>query len=86
MRIFLGLCGIVLSFYMIKYRERVGDALGEAEWMRNVGGIYMIVIGLAIFFFLWGLAAITNTMDIFLWPVFLIPGFSRPAPPPTPAF
>lgn len=86
MRIFFGLCGIVLSFFMIKYRERVGDIMGEAEWMRSVGGIYMIVLGLAIVIFLWSLAAITNTMDILLSPVFLIPGLSRPGPPPSPAF
>ncbi|MBI3336854.1 hypothetical protein HYZ98_04815 [Candidatus Peregrinibacteria bacterium] len=86
MRIFFGLCGIVLSFFMLKYRERVGDTMGEADWMRSVGGVYMIVIVLAVLIFLWSLAAITNTMDILLFPVFLIPGLSRPGPPPTPTF
>lgn len=86
MRIFFALLGIVLSFFMIKYRERVGDIMGEADWMRSVGGIYMIVIGLAIFIFLWSLAALTNTMDILLAPIFLIPGLSRPGPSTPPAF
>lgn len=88
MRIFFALLGLVLSFFMIKYRERVGDMMGEAEWMRSVGGVYMVVIGLAIFIFLWSLAALTNTLDIFLWPlVMFIPGASRSTPPPSsPAF
>ena len=86
MRIFFGLSGIILAFFMIKYRERVGDSMGEADWMRSVGGVYMIVIALAICIFLWSIAALTNTTDILLSPVFLIPGLSRPGPPTSPTF
>ncbi len=81
MRITLSLIGIVLSYLLIRYREAIGDMLGEADWMRSVGGIYTIVVFIALFIFFWSLAELTGTTHIFLSPVrYLIPGAQ---PPPT---
>ncbi|MFA7681807.1 MAG: hypothetical protein WCX61_02135 [Candidatus Peribacteraceae bacterium] len=55
MNIFLGLLGILLSWIIIRYREAIGNTLGEAAWMRSIGGIYYVIIFTAIFIFLWSL-------------------------------
>ncbi len=86
MRIILSLIGIVGSFFMLKYRERVGDMFGEADWMRKVGGIYNIIIVVSLFFFFWGLAGLTNTQGFFFGPLRnIIPGLPQ-AQGPTPEF
>ena len=36
----LAIGGIIASFFMVKYREYVGDCLGEPEWSTKIGGIY----------------------------------------------
>lgn len=69
MKYFFALLGIAASFVLLKYRERVGEMFGEADWMRHVGGIYGIVIIVAIFIFFWSVATLTGTMDIFLIPL-----------------
>ena len=75
MKYILSILGIILSILMLKYREIVGDMLGEADWMRAVGGIYTLVVFLAIVIFLWSLAELTGTTDILLAPlVNLLPG------------
>jgi hypothetical protein len=76
----LSIFGIFASFYMIKYREKVGDMLGEAEWMSKVGGIYTVVIFLATFIFFWSVAELTGTTDYLFAPVlWLFPHTSAPA-------
>lgn len=75
---FLELCGIALGALMIKYRERVGESIGEASWMRYVGGVYNFVILMGIIIFFWSIAGLTNTTHIFLYPlVFLLGGNFR---------
>lgn len=75
MTIFLGLIGIVGAFFMLKYREFLGEMIGDAEWMHVVGGPYNLVVIIAIIVFLWSIAAMTGTQDIFLSPLlWLIPG------------
>ncbi|MBT3292828.1 hypothetical protein HOD24_04065 [Candidatus Peregrinibacteria bacterium] len=60
---------------MIKYRERVGDMFGEADWMQKVGGIYGIIFISAIAIFFFSIAKMTGTTDIFLSPLInLLPG------------
>ncbi|MCA9370686.1 MAG: hypothetical protein KC680_01860 [Candidatus Peregrinibacteria bacterium] len=71
---FLQICGMVIGALMIKYREKIGEQIGEAEWMRYVGGVYNFVILLGILFFFWSLAALTGTMDIFFAPLFWLVG------------
>jgi uncharacterized membrane protein len=71
--------GIILSVAMLKYRERLGDFMGEAEWMRYVGGVYTFVIILALFVFLWSLAVLTGTTTILFEPfLYLLPGNANP--------
>ena len=69
MRSILALIGIFGSFFMMYYREQVGNLLGEAEWMRKVGGVYNFVVILSILIFLWGLATITGTTSILFQPI-----------------
>ena len=71
----ISLAGIILSVLMIKYRERVGDMFGEADWMQKVGGIYGIIFISAIAIFFFSIAKMTGTTDIFLSPLInLLPG------------
>lgn len=75
MKIILGLGGIVLSFFMLKYREAIGDMLGEADWMRKIGGVHFLVVIIAAFIFFWSLAEMTGTTHILFKPLlFLFPG------------
>ena len=80
MKYVLSLLGIAASFYLIKYREKVGDIFGEAEWMQRIGGVHLIVVYVAIFIFFWSLATLTGTTSIFFGPLlWLFPGM-RGAP------
>ena len=57
----------------------MGDTIGEADWMRKVGGVYNVIVIAAIFLFFWSLAVLTGTTNIFLKPLtFLIPGSRDP--------
>ncbi len=71
---FLQLLGLVLAGFMIKYREKLGDIIGDAYWMRYVGGVYNFIILLAVFIFFWCIAALTGTQDIFFYPLYVIFG------------
>lgn len=84
MRIFLSIIGIAASFVLIKYRQRVGDTFGQSDWMRYVGGIYGLVVLIAMFIFLWSISELMGTRNILLAPLrFIIP---VPTPPPAPEF
>ena len=75
MSIVLGILGIVGAFFLMKYREFIGDSMGEAEWMNYVGGVYNLVIIVALIIFLWSIASITGTTGIFISPIlWLLPG------------
>lgn len=81
----LSIVGLALSFAMIKFRESIGNAIGEASWMRKVGGVYTVVVFCAIVLFFWCLAFLTGTEEIFFKPImFLLPG--APEPPPVETF
>ena len=78
MTIFLGILGMTFGVVLIKYREAVGDMLGSADWMKYVGGNYMLAIWLGILFFFYSFAYMTGTMKFFLTPLlFFIPGFNK---------
>ena len=63
---------------MIRYRQQVGDMMGEAEWMRKIGGVYNVVILIAIILFFWCIAELTGTTDILFLPfTYLIPGLRQ---------
>jgi hypothetical protein len=69
MNITLGIIFIAFGFLLIKYREPIGDTLGEPAWSQKVGGMYnvMIILGIALFF--WGLATMVGTTDILFAPI-----------------
>lgn len=80
MHYILPLIGIVGSIFMLKYRERIGDFLGEADWMKYTGGVYNFVIILALFIFFWSIASVTGTTEILFRPfLYLFPGTANPS-------
>jgi hypothetical protein len=81
----VSLGGVLLGFVLIKYRERVAEIIGEAQWMHKVGGVYNLILICSILIIFFSLAKMTGTTDIFLSPLlFIIPG-GRSVPEP-PAF
>ena len=73
----LPIIGIVGPVFMIKYREAIGNMMGEAAWMAKVGGVYNFVILVAIFIFFWSLASLTGTTDLLFRPIlWIIPGLN----------
>ena len=86
MKYIFAILGIVLSFYIIKYREYIGSSIGEMEWMRKIGGIYTIIVLVGILIFFWSVATLTSTTDMFLAPIlfFITPMFrgTEGTPPP----
>lgn len=72
MRYLVSIFGIICSLYLLKYREKVGDLIGEAAWMNKIGGVYNVVIILALFLFFWSIAILTGTQDVFLRPLLLL--------------
>ena len=81
MKYIFAILGMVASFFIIKYRESLGQSFGEADWMRYVGGIYGLMVLIGILIFYWSLATLTGTEEIFFAPIiWLIPGMSTPPP------
>ena len=80
----LAIFGFILSFFIIKHRESIGNSLGEYDWMKYFGGIYGVMVFLGIFIFFWSLATITGTEDLFLYPFIRLIPFAtiKEAPPP----
>jgi hypothetical protein len=73
----LPLIGIIGAFFLIRYRESLGDTLGEAEWMNSVGGIYNVIVIFAVFVFFWSIAELTGTNEVlFGFLKHLIPGLT----------
>lgn len=79
MKYVLSLIGIVGSFFMLYYREAVGNAIGEAEWMKKIGGVYVFVVLLALILFLWSIAELTGTTSILFKPLtWILPQGNQP--------
>ncbi|HAI98108.1 TPA: hypothetical protein DCL30_01015 [Candidatus Peribacteria bacterium] len=69
MHFFLGFIGILLSVGIIRYREAIGDTIGEAEWMRKIGGVYMVTIYFAICLFIYSFLSMFGLQDMLLTPI-----------------
>ncbi len=69
MRIILGLIGIVFASVLIKFREQVGEMLGEPAWADKIGGIYNLVIIICVVIYFWSISYMTGTQDIFFAPL-----------------
>lgn len=69
MQFVLGIFGIACSILLIKYREGVGDAIGQPEWASKVGGIYNVLLICAIFGFFWSVATMTGTTHFLFSPI-----------------
>ncbi len=73
--------GLIGPFFLIKYREPAGDMIGEANWMRKVGGVYNVIIIIAVIIFFWTIAEMTGTTSTLFAPVKgIFPQFRREAP------
>lgn len=72
MRTVLAIIGMIGAFFMMKYRERVGDMLGEADWMTKVGGVYNVIVILSVLLFFWCLAELTGTTEVLFRPILRI--------------
>ncbi len=73
--------GMIGPVFLIMYREAIGDIIGEADWMRKVGGVYNVIVFAAIIIFFWALADVTGTTSILFAPLrSLSPAFQE-APP-----
>jgi hypothetical protein len=74
----LSILGIIGSFFLLKYREKAGDAIGDAEWMQKVGGVYNLMIFVSIFIFFWSISTLTGTTGFFFgWVKYIIPGANQ---------
>lgn len=81
MRFFLSIIGIALGLVLLKFRQQVGDFMGEGEWMKYFGGVYNFVILLGIFLIIWSIASIFGVTDLFFRPILILLPFGRQAPP-----
>ena len=77
MTFLLGIIGIIGSFFLIKYRQQVGDTIGDPDWASRVGGIYNVLILVAIFIFFWSIAEITGTTGVLFGPVINLFNFGK---------
>jgi hypothetical protein len=82
MNILFGIFGVIGSVVMLKYREKLGDIMGDPDWMRYVGGVYNFIVLLAIFLFFWSIAVMTGTTSVLFKPLLLL--FPNPNPTITP--
>lgn len=72
--------GLIGPFFLIKYRETIGDTVGEAEWMKKIGGIYNVIIVVALLIFFWTIADMTGTTTVLFSPLkSLFPQFRQQA-------
>lgn len=74
MKYLLSILGLVLSVVLLKYRERAGDMIGEADWMHYVGGVYNFIILVSVALFFWSIATLTGTGHIFMAPIMGVMG------------
>ncbi|MSR67379.1 hypothetical protein EXS65_00930 [Candidatus Peribacteria bacterium] len=58
-----------LAFLFIRYREAIGNMIGEPDWAIKIGGIYNVMILLGILMFFWSIASITGTTDVLFYPI-----------------
>ncbi len=63
------LIGMSLSFLFIRYKEAIGNMIGEPDWAVKIGGIYNVMILLGIGMFFWSIASITGTTDVLFYPI-----------------
>ena len=76
--------GLIGPFCMLVYREQLADLIGEADWMRKVGGVYNVIFIAAFVIFFWALADVTGTTGVLFAPLrSLSPAFQ---PQTQPAF
>lgn len=83
MRFIGGIFGIIFGFLIIRYRERIGEMLGDPQWASKVGGIYNVLIIVGIFIFLWSLTTMTGTSDVLFSPILSLVGLGSKSATPT---
>ena len=48
MNVIYGLLGLGFSYLLVKYRRYIGDAMGNMQWTKWVGGIYNVIVIVAV--------------------------------------
>ncbi len=71
MHILQGLFGVIFAYCIIRYREPLGEMIGDPEWAGKVGGIYNVLIIVGAFLFLWSVATISGTTDVLFSPILM---------------
>jgi len=71
---FLKICAMAAAIWIIKYRERIGEFVGDAYWMRYVGGVYNLIFIFGVFIFFWAIASLTGTTKILFFPFYILLG------------
>ncbi len=69
MSIVFGIIGCIASFCMVYYREQIGNMFGDPEWAQKVGGIYNVMVILAVLGFFWSVAVMTGTTGVLFAPL-----------------
>jgi hypothetical protein len=65
--------GLIGPFFMIRYREAIGDMVGDPKWTHVLGGIYAVVVYLAIIIFFWTVAEMTgSTSTLFFFLTYVL--------------
>lgn len=82
MNFVINLILIIMGFVMIKFRERIADMIGEAQWMRYVGGVYIFIVILGVLMVLFGIARMTGTTQVLMAPIYGVIPSMGDAPPP----
>lgn len=72
MQFVLPVLGIIFAFTIIKYRETIGDVFGDPDWMRALGGVYFVIVYIAIFIIFWSIAVMTDTTSILFKPFLML--------------
>ncbi len=71
--------GLIGPFLMIMHREAIGDIMGEPPWTKAIGGIYAVVVYIALAIFFWTIAEITQSTDVlFHFLTYFVGGAPKP--------
>jgi hypothetical protein len=71
--------GLIGPFLIIMHREAIGDLMGEPTWSKPIGGIYAVVVYIAIAIFFWTVAEMTHSTDVlFHFLTYFVGGAPKP--------
>ena len=76
MKYILAFLAFPFVFFLFKFRESIGNSIGDQKWMSYVGGPYNLVVIIGVLIAFWAVATLTGTEELFFKPIlWMIPGF-----------